>query len=303
LYDGRDLVQRFAEEVLVENPTHRNFVDASIKGMADESRRELAAYIDYCASRDIPLQYLADCYNRVTIDTQIEQIYFLRHRKYRYSSFSEVADQVYFDAEYMKKYMYGLALTSFLWPNHAAMHKFFVDTFPKALTGTYLEIGPGHGYFFRRAAGLGNFTRMIGVDISPASVELSNDIIRHYRVETDAEIQIRQGDFLQFTGDGDAFSCIVMGEVLEHVEDPALFLRKIQQLSGPDTHIYITTCLNAPAVDHIYLFGKSAEVEEMAGDSGLVVADRFVAPYVGKSLAECEAARLPVNVAYVMRKR
>jgi len=144
---------------------------------------------------------------------------------------------------------------------------------------------------------------MIGVDISSASVELSNDIMRHYRVEAEAEIQIQQADFLQFSDGGGPYSCIVMGEVLEHVEDPGLFLRKVQRLSGAGTHIYITTCLNAPAVDHIFLFGKSADVEELARDSGLVVEDRFVAPHAGKSLAECEAERLPVNVAYVMRKR
>jgi 2-polyprenyl-3-methyl-5-hydroxy-6-metoxy-1,4-benzoquinol methylase len=303
LCEERDLVQRLAEEILEGNPTHRNFIDASIKDMTDESRQELLAYIRYCVSRDLSLQYLAECYNKVTIDTLIEQIYFRRHGKYRYSSFKEVADQVYFDDEYMKKYMYGLALTSFLWPNHAAMHNFFVSTFPKGVGGTYLEIGPGHGYYFRRAAALGNFTRMIGVDISPASVELSNDIMRHYRVETAADIQIQEADFLQFPDGGDAYSCIVMGEVLEHVEDPGLFLRKIRQLSGSDTHIYITTCLNAPAVDHIFLFGRSAEVEALAFDSGLVVEDRLVAPHAGKSVAECEAERLPVNVAYVMRKQ
>ena len=300
--DGLDVVERFAEEVLKENPTHRSFVESSIMGMTGESRHELLAYIDYCISRGLSLSYLADCYNRMNIDIQMEQIYFLRHKKYRYSSFKEVADQVYFDNEYMKKYMYGLALSSFLWPNHAAMHKFFVNTFPKGLGGKYLEIGPGHGYYFRRAAALGNFTRMIGVDVSPASVELSNDIMRHYQVETSAEIQIQQADFLQFSDEGDPFSCIVMGEVLEHVEDPGLFLRKIRQLSLPSTHIYVTTCLNAPAIDHIYLFDKSSEVEELARSSGLAVEDYLAAPYAGKSVAECEAKRLPINVAYVMRK-
>ncbi len=157
--------------------------------MDGESRHELLTYIGYCTSRGLSLHYLAECYNRLTIDTIIEQIYFRRHGKYRCSRFEEVADRVYFDDEYMKKYMYGLALTSFLWPNHAALHKFFVASFPKGLGGTYLEIGPGHGYYFRRAATLGNFTRMIGVDISSASVELSNDIMRHYRVEAEAEIQ------------------------------------------------------------------------------------------------------------------
>jgi 2-polyprenyl-3-methyl-5-hydroxy-6-metoxy-1,4-benzoquinol methylase len=271
--------------------------------MSGENRGELLDYIRYCMGHGLSLPYLASCYNTIAIDIQMEQIYFRRHKKYRHSTFKEVADRVYFDAEYMKRYMYGLALTYFLWPAHAAMQEFFVATFPKGWGGAYLEIGPGHGYYFRQAATLGSFDRMTGVDISPASVELSRDLMRHHRLDTTAEIAILEADFLEFSSDGGTFSCIVMGEVLEHVEQPGLFLRKIAELSEPDTHIYVTTCLNAPAIDHIFLFGTSSEVEDLAGDSGLLITDRFIAPHSGKSLAECEAARLPVNVAYVMRKR
>jgi len=299
--EGGDLIQRFAAEVLAENPTHRSFVESSLAGLSDDHRRELLTYIGYCTDRGLSLGYLANCYSTITIDIQMEQIYFKRHKKYRYSTFKEVADQVYYDDEYMKKYMYGLALTYFLWPNHVAMQEFFVRTFPRGRRGSYLEIGPGHGYYLRRAADLGNFARMTGVDVSPASVALSKDIMQYYGVETDADIDIQQADFFQYSPDRDAFSCIVMGEVLEHVENPRAFLRKIRELSDPDTHIYVTTCTNAPAVDHIFLFSTLDEVETLAGDCGLAITDRFVAPYNGKSVAECEAERLPVNVAYVMR--
>jgi len=298
-----DLIRQFADEVLAGNPAHRNALGPSLAAMSDESRRELLDYIRYCAGRGLSLPYLASCYNTITVDIQMEQIYFRRHGKYRYSSFNEVADQVYYDAEYMKKYMYGLALTYFLWPSHVAMQQFFVTTFPKRRQGTYLEVGPGHGYYFRQAAALGGFGRMIGVDVSPASVELSRDLMRHHRLETTAEIDILEADFLQFPSDGGPFSCIVMGEVLEHVEEPGLFLRKIAELSDADTHIYITTCLNAPAIDHIFLFGTVSEVEDLARGNGLAIVDRFAAPHAGKSLAECESDRLPVNVAYVMRKQ
>ncbi|HVH82561.1 MAG TPA: class I SAM-dependent methyltransferase [Stellaceae bacterium] len=300
--EAGDPIQGFAERVLAVNPTHRSFISASLAALDDENRGELLSYIHYCHGRGLSLEYLASCYNTVAVDIQMEQIYFKRHGKYRNSSFKEVADQVYFDTEYMKKYMYGLALTYFLWPNHVAMQRFFVNTFPRGKSGKYLEIGPGHGYYFRRAAALGNFTRMVGVDISPASVELSRDIMRHHQVKTGAEIDIQQADFLQFSKN-ETFSCIVMGEVLEHVEKPGIFLRKVAELSALSTHIYITTCLNAPAIDHIFLFSRLTEVEELAADSGLVVTDRFVAPYVGRSIDECEAERLPVNVAYVMRKQ
>lgn len=304
MFEDSDRIRQFAARVLAENPTHSSFLNSSIAQMSEEARQELLKYIDYCLSRNLSIDYLAQCYNTITLDTQVEQIYFRRHGKYRCSSFKEAAERVYFDSEYMQKYMYGLALTAFLWPNHAVMQEFFVSKFPKAMRGSYLEIGPGHGYYFRKAAGLGNFSRMLGVDISPTSVALSNDIMQHYKVQTGAQIQIREADFLKFRPDDDeAFSCVVMGEVLEHVENPGLFLKKIAQLSGPDSHIYITTCLNAPAIDHIFLFERSEDVEQLARASGLDVKERFSAPYAGKTLAECEAKRLAVNVAYVMQKR
>ena len=180
MLEGRDRIQEFSERVLAENPAHHNFLTSSIAQMTEEAQRELLNYIDFCLSRSISIDFLASCYNTITIDTQLEQLYFRRHGKYRCSNFKEAAERVYFDTEYMKKYMYGLALTAFLWPNHAAMHEFFIRTFPKGVRGNYLEIGPGHGYYFRKAASLGNFGRMLGVDISPASVALTTDIAALY---------------------------------------------------------------------------------------------------------------------------
>jgi hypothetical protein len=93
-----------------------------------------------------------------------------------------------------------------------------------------------------------------------------------------------------------------MGEVLEHVEDPGRFLSTIARLSGPATHIFVTTCMNAPAVDHISLFRTGKEVEDIINSSGLNIVDVCYVPYVGKTLAECEKRNLAVNVGYVLRK-
>jgi ubiquinone/menaquinone biosynthesis C-methylase UbiE len=202
----------------------------------------------------------------------------------------------------MKKYMYGLAITSFLWPNHTAMHDFFVRTFPIGVRGTYLEIGPGHGYYFRQAGNIGNFDRMIGVDISAASIALTRDIVEHMGMTSRAKVNLIESDFLKVSGDALDCSCIVMGEVLEHVEDPGQFLRAIARLSRRHTHVFITTCVNAPAIDHISLFRTAGEVEELIRRNGLELVDALRVPYAGKTLQECEAQRLAINVAYTLRK-
>lgn len=294
------LIEQFAARVIADNPTHSNFLRSALQNASTTTLDQLADYIEYCISSGLDLEYLAASYNTITIDTQMEQIFFQRHGRYRWSKFSEVAENVYFNPEYMKKYMYGLALTAFLWPNHTAIHEFFRRTFPSDATGSYLEIGPGHGYYFMQSAKLGKFTKLIGIDISSASVALTQDIIRHYGVDPGKVVEIIEADFLAFETP-ERFSMIVMGEVLEHVEEPMRFLRKIAGLSEPQTHIYITTCVNAPAVDHIYLFRHPEEIEDMARSSGLAVVDRFCGPYTGMSIEESLQLKLPINVAFVLR--
>jgi 2-polyprenyl-3-methyl-5-hydroxy-6-metoxy-1,4-benzoquinol methylase len=300
--DETRLLDEFAAGVIAENPLHANFLAASRTAMSKETRGELIAYLEYCLGRSLTMAYIVDCYNTIVIDTQMEQLYFRKHKTYRCSTFKEVADRVYFDPDYMKKYMYGLAITSFLWPNHAAMHEFFVRTFPAEARGTYLEIGPGHGYYFRQAGILGDFDRMIGVDISAASIGLTKDIVEHMGMASRAKIELIESDFLKISNDELDCSCIVMGEVLEHVEDPGMFLRAIARLSRPNTHVFITTCVNAPAVDHISLFRTPGEVEDLIEANGLELVDALRVPYAGKTLQECEAQQLAINVAYTLRK-
>jgi 2-polyprenyl-3-methyl-5-hydroxy-6-metoxy-1,4-benzoquinol methylase len=294
------LLVEFAEIVTGLNPLHRNFLTSSLSGLSTNDNSELLKYFDYCIQSGLDLDYLADAYNLVVTDMQVEQLFFRRHMRYRHSRFAEVADAVYFDDSYMRRYMYGLALTTFLWPNHLMMRDFFVRTFPPFLTGNYLEIGPGHGYYFLKASQLGQFETMTGIDVSPSSVELTRDVLRHFGVPK-ANAAIIQADFADFRSDR-IYSCIVTGEVIEHLEHPELFLSKIAALANDRTHIYVTTAINSPAIDHIYLFRSSEEVESLARSCGLEVVDKMCLPHFGMTLAETYKRAMPVNAAYIMRK-
>ena len=111
-------IHAIVEAILEKNPLHRDFMRAALDNIRAEELEHLAKYLAFCQGRGLSDAYLADCYLTIVRDTIREQIYFQRHKKYRYSTFAEVAQSVYFDPEYMSRYMYGLALTSFLWSNH-----------------------------------------------------------------------------------------------------------------------------------------------------------------------------------------
>jgi 2-polyprenyl-3-methyl-5-hydroxy-6-metoxy-1,4-benzoquinol methylase len=296
-------VDALAVEIVKHNAVHAQFLEASLQLMTDESAAALDAYLDYCIARGSTIEYLGACYNTIVNDTLTEQFFFWKHDRYRYSRYDEVAQHVYLDEAYMRQYMYGLALTAFLWPNHARLYEFFQATFPRGKTGVYLEIGPGHGYYLRKAAELGNFGRLVGIDISPASVAMTRDIMEYSGLRTAAEIRIIESDFLSAREEDRFYDCIVMGEVLEHVEEPERFLRAIAERSDRNTHVFVTTCVNAPAVDHIYLFRTTGAVEELLQKSGFDIAASLNVPVTGKTLEECARQSLPINVAYVLRKR
>jgi 2-polyprenyl-3-methyl-5-hydroxy-6-metoxy-1,4-benzoquinol methylase len=291
----------FCELVVATNPLHRTFLTHAVSALSESDRHELLRYIGYCIDDGLDLKYLADAYNLIVTDMQVEQIFFRRHKRYRHARFAEVADAVYFDDNYMPRYMHGLALTTFLWPNHLLMRNFFIRTFPPSLHGRYLEVGPGHGYYFMKAAEIGRFDHMTGVDISASSVRLTRDLLQKFGALND-RVSILQADFITFQSD-EPFSCIVMGEVIEHLERPDAFLSKVAALADERTHIYVTTAINSPAIDHIYLFRSSEDVERLAQNCGLDTIERLCLPHSGMSLEEAYERAMPVNAAYVLRKR
>lgn len=287
--------------IVALNPLQQGFLESSLAGCDPHEQDTLERYIDYGVTHGCTIEYLAQCYDLIVKDTLAQQVYFMRHRRYRYGSFAEVESLVYRNDDYMRRYMHGLALTALMWPNHAQMFRFFRATLPRGPGGSYLEIGPGHGFYLMEAIRSTAYDSFIGVDISPTSVAMTRDILSSGFFGTFSGYEVRESDFLAWEADR-AFDAIVMGEVLEHVEQPGRFLERIASLSHSGTHIYVTTCIDSPAIDHIYLFESVAQVEDMARLASLSVRDRLVVPYTGLSLEETAARRLPINIALVLAK-
>jgi len=295
-------IDALTQNIVSINPLQRNFISESITDIRDDEMRDMDAYIGYAESLGIESPYLAECYDLIVKDTLREQMYFQRHRRYRYSTFDEVANSVYFDPDYMRKYMHGLAITAYLWPNHRALHRFFVQSIPADQLGRYLEVGPGHGVFMMCAMRRSAYESFAGIDISPTSVEMTSALLGSGFFGDFGNYKIVEQDFFASDMSANAYSAVVMGEVLEHVEDPGRFLQQIATVSTDDAFIFITTPINAPAIDHIYLFDSIASIETLVVQAELKVCNSLLVPYPGLSVEESMAQTLPVNVAMVLGK-
>lgn len=298
------LIDSLCDAVVAEYPVHKGFLNDALGKLGDDEKVEFHSYLEYCVSKGLTLDYLAESYLSLLEDTLREQIYFMQHKEYRYSTLAEVIDLVYNNTEYMNRYMYGLAITDFLWSNHIEIIRFFKRTLPKNIAGKYLEVGPGHGHYMMTAMQLSGYSSYLGVDISSASIEQTRSIVDYFQPEHKSRLQLQEVDFLDAAGlDQGAYDAIVMGEVLEHVEQPELFLARIVELAKPEAYIFVTSCVNAPEIDHIYLWRTIDSLESMIKGCGLDIVDMAYMPYAGKTLEEAKADELPINVAYVLEKR
>lgn len=93
-----------------------------------------------------------------------------------------------------------------------------------------LELGIGHGYTTRRFSD--RFSRHVVIDGSPVVIEQFRE------AGVPASIEIVESYFEEFETD-EQFDVIVMGFVLEHVDDPSLVLQRFRRYLRPDGRLFI----------------------------------------------------------------
>ncbi len=301
------LTNTLLTQIQTDNPRQAKMLAASTSSLTPQEQRDLETYLTIESMSGTTTTQLSSAYNLIVLDTLREQMFFRRNGRYRYQRFDDVASEVYFSEEYMRSYMQGLALTGFLWPNHVAIRRFFheglrMHAAPKGAGLSYLEVGPGHGLFMTAALRTGAFERCMGVDISPTSLALTRQMLEHAGVMT-PHVQLACCDFLAGEGLGsEGFDIVVMGEILEHVENPQAFLERAFASTKRGARVFVSTCVNSPARDHIYLYAHHREVRAMLEASGFRVADEIVVPYHGTTVERSYQELLPINVAYWLER-
>lgn len=274
----KDLLKILIEEIGQRNPLQAKSLNKFYMSLNQESKQTminyLNVYIDVLNDMSISLDEAIDAYNDMVKSILKEQIYFRKYKRYRYSTIEETNKLVYSDKHFMRNYMIGVGLSQFLWENHSMMFNLFKNTIPNYKSQKYLEIGPGHGLFFVEAIKGKYFNEYYGIDISETSLEMTRKILNR-TMELSSNYELYRKNILEFHTT-EKFDFITMGEVLEHVEKPKELLLKINGLLNKNGKAYISTCANAPVIDHIYLFNNVEEIRELLKECKFKIEDEIV---------------------------
>lgn len=108
----------------------------------------------------------------------------------------------------------------------------------KLLLGLFLGAQPG-GSVLNAGAGLGSFSRLLegrGFDVT--STDVSVAAVEHLR--TVVQGSVLQADIEALPFDSEIFDAVVLGEVLEHVEDDVAGLREVARVLKPGGFVAIS---------------------------------------------------------------
>lgn len=243
----------------------------------------------------------ARAYNALCRDMLRAQIQFRKTAVYPARDAAQARQDVYDQQETMSQYMVGLLVSQVFWPNHYQLFRFFEETLRSACPSSYLEVGAGHGLYIREAVRQFPGLDVEVCDISAASIAMSQTILASLGVRA-ARVRFIHGDFFTFSSDR-RFDFITLGEVLEHVEDPVRFLQRARALLTPTGVVSLTTCVNCPAVDHVYHFRSVDDIRAVIAEAGFSVTREVVLPAEDVPCERWAEELVTINYGAALRDR
>ncbi|MCF8448411.1 MAG: class I SAM-dependent methyltransferase [Taibaiella sp.] len=259
----------------------------------------LHKYIQLLEKQGLNIEYAVDSYLHLCHDMMYEQIQFVETGKYRYTSFEEVNSRVYGNPDTMEYYMHGLLLSQYLWEHHYKILECFYKNINKFSAGVknILEVGGGHGLYANEVFNAFNFDfDYTMVDISETSIEMAKNFLK------DRDIKFIVEDVYKYETT-EKFDLIIMGEVLEHVEDPLTLMKKLYSLGSDNVTAFITVPCNAPAIDHIYLFRNPGELIALYNEAGWEVVLDVAASSESKKSTAVDDPMIPIMHAAFLKKK
>ena len=219
----------------------------------------------------------AKSYNKMCMDFLREQIKFRKTGKYAIYDSSIAESEVYNDINVMRYYMIGLLMSYMLWQNHYKLFRFFLDNLPQGNVRNYLEVGVGHGLFSSTMLSRFPDIRGTGIDISDTSIRVARSVLEAFKVDNN-RLTVIHSDYLKADIEPGHFDFIIMGEVLEHVNDAPDFMARTKQILAPEGRVYLSTCANCPALDHVYHFHCVREIRDLMTEAGFRIVSDLALP-------------------------
>jgi SAM-dependent methyltransferase len=181
------------------------------------------------------------------------------------------------------------------------MYDFFIEQ-NKKIDGvnSYLEIGPGHGLYLCEALKRFPSAEFTAIDISPISAEIASSIVNYFVPGSRCSFIIQ--DFRFFGKDRRRFDYVVMCEVIEHVDRPLEILQHAHDLLRSGGHLFITTCCNCPAIDHVYLYECIDEIRAQLKSAGFVIVRDLPLPVNDIHMTCWHNKKVEANYAALLRK-
>lgn len=265
-----------------QNPLQKKRIHKFLQGQNQEYwdfAENLSSVLNHSfLADDKSRRQAAAAYNKMCMDFLKEQIRFRKTGVYRIDDASVAVEQVYGDMSIMRYYMVGLLISYLFWPNHYELFRFFKNNLPSpAKIKSYLEVGVGHGLFtsnmLKRYPGID----AKAVDISETSIRTAKEILKTFQVDTN-DIEFICCDYLSLNFQESGFDFIIMGEVLEHVNNAPDFMVRTKKLLNRGGSIYLSTCANSPALDHVYHFKSADEIRDLITSHGFKIVKDLALP-------------------------
>ena len=214
-------------------------------------------------------------YIKFALDGMLLQKRFEKTGRYEPKTYNQAATEVYQNEHYMHTlYLPGIYLSHFLWRHHFIQHVYFLEQFlprvKKHGGKSYYDVGVGTGFYLREMLQRLPDLRGQGFDLSPSSLSYTDQMVAAFGLRDRCVLSLQ--DILANPPAAPA-SFLTNVEVLEHLEDPPVFLKGLYKLLEPGGLGMITAAVTAPNADHIYLYNSVDELVNQVQEAGFIVID------------------------------
>ena len=141
-----------------------------------------------------------------------------------------------------------------------------------------LDVGCSQGIVSLLLAQQGKF--VLGIDINEHAITYANEKLNSNHKELIANLKYLQKDFISLETDN-KFDCVIIGEVLEHIEEPEVFLEKAQEVMKKDGLLIVTVPFGLSKHPDHYATYYLGSFYQLISRSFYIMSYAFISRWIG----------------------